>query len=57
VAWNQADATLMHTAIVAKNSDAASIHSACTQSSAVRGPIVSRYHSWKCCMPSSMGLW
>ena len=20
-------------------------------------PIMRRYHSWKCCMPSSIGLW
>jgi hypothetical protein len=20
-------------------------------------PITRRYHSWKCCMPSSIGLW
>jgi hypothetical protein len=57
---NQAEANLTHTAMVAKNSDATSIQSACITPGLrqVRaGPMAPRYHSWKCCMPSSIGLW
>ena len=54
------DANLTHTAMPAKKNAASTIHKACMRAG---GPLYSalpmavRYQSWKCCMPSSMGLW
>ena len=66
---NQAEAYFTHTAMVAKKNAPAIIHSACNfrgQFECSRGTgfagasevaMFILYHSWKCCMPSSMGLW
>jgi hypothetical protein len=57
-----AEANFTHTPITANSSDAPSMSSAPTSGIHVQAqsgsrPMRRRYHSWKCCMPSSIGLW